>query len=293
MTIQEALTAARTQLVPCSTTPELDAEVLLATATGQNRELFYQHLTAPLAAGASVRFSSLLRRRQSGEPVAYLTGHKAFCGLDFFVDRRVLIPRPETELLIDEVLKKIPQGTTSIADIGTDSGCIAITLASNLPRVTVYATDVSQQALTVAKRNAKKHKVKITFLHGDLLTPLKDKKIDILVANLPYGWKLWKNNTAAETRGLQFEPEHALFTQGNGLFLYQRLFRQVAELAHQPKLIIGEFDPRQKNQLQNIVSVTLPDYTTIIKKDLAGHDRIALLQHRRQNSAKQTEDQRR
>ena len=166
-----------------------------------------------------------------------------------------------------------------LADIGTGSGCIAITLAKHLPRAKIYATDVTKKALTLAHQNAAVHRVskQINFKHGDLLKPLTKIKIDVLVANLPYGWLAWKNNTSAESQGLKFEPKQALFTQEQGLKLYRQLFEQLTARRQRPKLIFIEFDPRQTVKLKALSKKFLPRYKQKIKKDLAGLNRILTL----------------
>lgn len=288
MTIQELLKISFKQLEAKKiSTASLDAEVLLAFALNKPKEFLYSHPQSKVTKLQENKFLKLIKRRTQGEPVAYLRNTKEFYGLDFYVDKRVLIPRPETELLVEETLRfltvNLQPSTVSIADIGTGSGCIIISLAKilatgyRLPATSFYATDISKPALTVAKLNAKKHKVKIKFYQGNLLEPLKDKKINILIANLPYGWRVWKNNTSAETSSLKFEPQNALFTKENGLYLYRQLFKQLAKRGQKPKLIIGEFDPRQQIVLQNNIKKYLPQYRVEIKKDLAGLNRIVIL----------------
>ena len=211
------------------------------------------------------------------QPVEYVTGHAEFCGLDFLVNPSVLIPRLESEKIVHFAVDYINRQNLAhpaVADIGTGSGCIAITLAKFLPKAKIYATDICKKALGAASKNAKIYNVKINFIQGNLLEPLKNKKIDIVVANLPYGWKEWKNNSSTETSGLKFEPQKALFTKEGGLFLYLQLFSQLAKRKQKPKSIYGEFDPRQKKDLQKIIKKYLPEYKVKIKKDLAGRDRI-------------------
>src|SRR3989344_1694826 len=283
MTSRQALTWAYKKLQPKKIqTASLDAEVLLSFILDKPKEFIYTHPEKILRPLDLKKYQALIRRRAKGEPIAYLTNLKEFYGLMFYVDKRVLIPRPETELLIEAVLRQVNQNDKiTIADIGTGSGCIAITLKRHRPRAAVYATDTAKKALTVAKKNATRHKAKVTFFQGDLFMPLKGKKIDILVANLPYGWKRWKNNTSAETKGLKFEPPQALFTTNGGLYLYEKLFRQIVKLVTPPPLIIGEFDPRQKKQLLKKIRSIFPDYQMTIQKDLAGLDRILIIKKKR------------
>lgn len=278
----------------------LDAEILLAFVLEKPKEFLYTHPEYKLTATQIKKFKKLVNCRKEGEPVAYLTNHKEFYGLNFYVDKNVLIPRPETETLVEEIIKDNKNKKIVIADIGTGSGCIAIVLAKFLPKAKIYATDICKKALNVATGNAKKHNVKIDFIQGNLLEPLKNKKIDIVAANLPYGWKEWKNNTTAETVGLKFEPLLALFTEENGLYLYKKLFQQIRlRITHPafvphivglrrgkyslPVTIYLEFDPRQKDDFKKIAKEYLPQYRLRIKKDLAGRDRIAKMDARLPN----------
>ena len=250
------------------------------------KEFLFTYPEKVLTSQQIKKLNILISRRIKGEPIAYLRNKKEFYGLDFYVDKRVLIPRPETELLVDEVLKMFRAPSSefrAIADIGTGSGCIIITLAKNLSEIRhqksdirYYGVDISEAALAVAKKNAKKHKAKIKFYQGNLLEPLKDKNIDIIITNLPYGWKQWNNNTSAETSSLKFEPQNSLFTKEHGLYLYKRLFKQLAQKKQKPKLIFCEFDPRQRTDLQKIVKKYLPWAKVEIKKDLARLNRILI-----------------
>ncbi len=284
MTVQKTLVWAITKLRETSPSPSLDAEVLFSFTLKKQKEFLYTHSEYQLTKNQRKKLNNLINRRVKGEPIAYITNTKEFHGLDFFINKNVLIPRPETELLVEEVInktlrQKIKKTKFKIADIGTGSGCIIISIAKSckLKAISCYATDISKPALAVAKKNAKKHKVKIKFLYGNLLEPLKNKKIDIVVANLPYGWQQWKNNTSARTSGLKFEPQKALFAKENGLYLYYKFFEQIAKRRQKPELILGEFDPRQKIGMQKSIKKHLPQYCLEIKKDLAKLDRMFIL----------------
>jgi release factor glutamine methyltransferase len=248
------------------------------------KELLYSHPETKLTKQQLLEFQNLIARRSQGEPVAYLQKTKEFYGLNFFVDKRVLIPRPETELLVEEVLKIIQSKNykpKTVADIGTGSGCIIISLAKNVAAsrkrqaVSFHATDISKPALAVAKLNAKKHKVKIKFYHGDLFKPLKNKKIDIITANLPYLDNYYKSS---KNPGLKFEPKTALEGYQQGLAVYEKLFRQMAGLKPKPKIIICEFGPTQAKKMEKLIKKYLPQYRIIIKKDLAKLNRMAIIQ---------------
>ena len=214
----------------------LDAEILLSFVLKNPKEFIYAHPEDTISKIQDTRYKKYLLRRIKGEPVAYIIGHKEFYGLDFLVNKNVLIPRPKTELLVEEILKN--KNIKIIADIGTGSGCIAIALAKNNPKLKIYATDISARALEVAGQNAKFHKVKITFKKGNLLEPIKHIKLDALVANLPYlSKKIYQKNYSQ----LKFEPKLALLAGQGGLECYKKLFSQIRKLKHKPKYIYIEF----------------------------------------------------
>ena len=211
----------------------LDADILLSFVLKKSKEFLYTYPEKKLTKNQLAKFNQLINRRLKREPVAYLINRKEFYGLDFYVDKNVLIPRPLTESLVEQVIKEVGNKKATIADIGTGSGCIAIALKKHLPQATIYATDISPAALKVAKKNAKKHRVKIKFLKGDLLKPFLPsrkatrpgrvafKKIDIIIANLPY---LIKNQIKNE---LKYEPKTALL--GGDKYI-KELLRQVKKL---------------------------------------------------------------
>jgi release factor glutamine methyltransferase len=259
----------------------------------------------------------MIKRRQKGEPMAYILGYKDFMGLRFKVNKDVLIPRPETEELVEQVIKSVkllgyPVKKNSpsplfgqrggkgdvikILDVGTGSGCIAAAIAKQLQQVQIsnikyqiYASDISPKALAVAKHNAKTHQVKIKFIHSDLLSQIR-MKLDVIVANLPYlpsealakegGSNTWKNNTSTETVGLKFEPQQALFTKEYGLYYIRSLLEQIADQKQQPKIIFLEFDPRQKAELHRMIKRILPDTRTEFFKDLFGRWRFCQISRR-------------
>jgi release factor glutamine methyltransferase len=247
----------------------------------------------------------MIARRQKGEPVAYILGYKDFMGLRFKVNKDVLIPRPETEELVDrvlsatadlirnpnkQILKQVQNDDVKILDVGTGSGCIAVAIAKQLQQVQIsirqladkyqiYASDISPKALAVAKHNAKTHQVKIKFIHSDLLSQIR-MKLDVIVANLPYGWQAWKNNTSTETVGLKFEPQQALFTKEHGLYYIRSLLEQIAGQKQQPKSIFLEFDPRQKQELNRVIKKYLPDTRIEFFKDLFGRWRFCQISRR-------------
>jgi release factor glutamine methyltransferase len=166
-----------------------------------------------------------------------------------------------------------------ILDVGTGSGCIIVSLAKRTrPKQSFqfFASDVSLSALTVAKKNAKKHRVKVTFKRSDLLSGWKTQNFDVIIANLPYGWKAWKNNSSAETQGLRYEPKNALIAEDQGLALIKKLVDQIAGQKKRPILVALEFDPRQIKRIKNLAS-KLPGFRTEVLSDLSGKPRFAFL----------------
>lgn len=167
----------------------LEAEVMLMHVLGLGRAALYTRLEETLGPDYERELAQLIQRRLAHEPLAYITGRREFFGLDFHVAPGALIPRPETELLVEQALdiveRHFPRRDPVMADIGTGSGVIAITLARLLPRARIYATDISPQALEIAAVNSKRHGVQVELLEGDLLAPLPEP-VDIIVANLPY-----------------------------------------------------------------------------------------------------------
>lgn len=254
------------------TEPRLESELLLRHALATDRVSLYQDLSRGLSAAEERRFRCLLKRRQRGEPVAYILGRREFYGLDFEVDRRVLIPRPETELLVDRALAIARERSlTEIADIGTGSGAVAVALAANLPSATVYATDISDAALELARRNAEKHgvAVRIRCLAGDLLAPLP-RAVPLIVANLPYV-------TAAEISGgnlADFEPELALNGGADGLDVIGKLCRQLRARLRPGGCLLLEVGWRQGRRVAGLLQRNFPGAEVSIMPDLGGIDRI-------------------
>lgn len=193
-------------------TARLDAEVLLASVVGTNRSGLYARLHDPVD-GCAVRFRELVERRARREPLAYILGHKEFHSLDFIVDPAVLIPRPETEHLIDAVVAHLGDRPARICDVGTGSGCIAVTLARVLPRCRVVAADISRPALRVARQNARRNGVsdRVRFVAADLLRGFAGK-FDVIVSNPPY-----LRSTDARSPELDWEPQAALQAGASGL----------------------------------------------------------------------------
>lgn len=284
MSIDEALVWATLQLI-YSKTPILDAEVLLCHLLKKDKAWLYTHQFVILTRDRARKYQSLIFRRKKGEPVAYLTRQQEFYGLNFYVNKNVLIPRTETELLVEEVLKFLESGimnqelgkkTLSILDVGTGSGNIIISLIVNSKQLTVnskyYASDVSNQTLKVARKNAQKHKVQINFIKSDLFQNIaKNLKFDLIVANLPYLDPKWINSN------LKYEPKKALDGGKNGLKIIKQFLIQAKNYLAKNGAILFEIDPRQAKLTKKLVKNIFPKKKIKIDKDLTGLNRIVIV----------------
>ena len=211
--------------------PSLDAEVILSHLLDCKRIDLYVHPDKPTEGAIVMRYKEFIQRRSQRVPLQYITNHAEFMSLDFYVDERVLIPRPETELLVEAVIKRAQilfgENEIVIIDIGVGSGNIAITLAKKINKARIFAIDISPDALAVAKINAQRHQVmdKITFLCGDLFKPLEGYRIEsqanFIVSNPPYVSSDEFNNLQKEVR--DFEPYAALISGQDGLQMFKRI----------------------------------------------------------------------
>jgi release factor glutamine methyltransferase len=246
----------------------IEGEILLRYALGIDRTTFFASLNEELTPVQAELFLQLVDRRRLGEPSAYITGHREFFGLDFKVDQRVLIPRTETEMLVERAIDLCRRYKyAAIADIGTGSGCIAISLAKYLTGVHVYAVDISADALAVAAQNSALHNVqdKITFIEGDLLKPLPGL-VDIIVANLPYV----KNADIS----LKSEPELALDGGSEGLDKINGLCRQIPGKIKPGGGLLMEIGQGQAEAVKTMLHNVFPGGVVDIYKDLAGIERV-------------------
>ncbi len=336
---------------------QIDLEILVAEAIGKFREFVLASPNYELTEKEEIKLENFIKRRSKGEPIAYIVGHKEFYGLDFKVNKHTLIPRPETEMIVDEVLKseylsplchpgkqifspsqrrirksfvrdpELPQSSGSrisdfssvhtlqekstfrddilIIDIGTGSGNIIISIAKNIQlknQIKFFATDISSEALKIAKQNAKKHNVnkKIEFVYGDLLKVIRkdrsrtndfllahtsrkksifrdDIRSIIITANLPYLSAKIYNSTPKDVKN--FEPKSALYSAKAGLAHYEKLFKQIISLNTHNILatIIVEISPEQKIAMKELGKKYFPDAVITFQKDLAGKWRICTI----------------
>lgn len=216
MTIAEALHQATLHLAAFHDTARLDAETLLAFTLERNRSHLHAWPDRQLQPGQQAQFNALIERRAAGEPVAYLTGHREFWSMELEVTPATLIPRPETELLVELALQRIPADATwRILDLGTGSGAIALSIASERPTCRVIAIDRSTAALEVARRNAVAHSIRnVEFREGNWLEPLKGKIFNLIASNPPY---VASNDARLNTSEIRFEPLTALASGPDGL----------------------------------------------------------------------------
>lgn len=259
--------------------PRLTAEVLLAHTLGLTRAQLLARPEQPLSPEQQARYAALVNRAAAGEPLAYITGVREFHGLDFAVDARVLVPRPETELLVDLALQFLTTESTQSAekrvlDVGTGSGCIAVTIAVKHPAASVTATDISEEALAVARANAARHGVaqRIAFFRSDLLSSfhLLPASFDLIAANLPY-------IASAELRDLAVaghEPRLALDGGPDGLLWIRRLLVDAPRALKPGGLLLLEIGATQGAAATALVQAAFPQGRVTLHRDLAGLDRV-------------------
>lgn len=253
-----------------SGSPRLDAEVLLAHALAMRRLDLYLNFDRPLDEPQLGAYRSLVSRRGRGEPVAYLVGHKEFMGLDFEVTPDVLVPNPDTEVLVQRAvtIAREAERPLRVADVGTGSGCIAIAVAHYAPNAEVWATDVSREALGVAERNVARHHVadRVHLECGDLMRPLPGG-FDLVCANLPY--------VSSETRlpaEVAAQPERALYADHGGAALVARLLNEAPARLNAGGRVLAEIDPALSASMQDLAGRNFKAHK--VHRDLAGHERV-------------------
>lgn len=254
----------------------LQAELLLAHSLDISRSELLARLDESIAPDMAARYAANVARRAKHEPLAYIVGHTEFYGLDFVVDRRVLIPRHETETLVELALdaaRHTGRVTPAIVDVGTGSGALALTLAKNLAQARIVATDVSREALTVARTNAKRlHlETRVEFLQGDLLEPVVSP-FDLLVSNLPYIPSRRFDRLPHEVRA--FEPRAALDGGEDGLTVMRRLLQQIESRAARGAIAFLEISEEQGPSARELAQQTLPRASVALHQDLEGLDRV-------------------
>jgi release factor glutamine methyltransferase len=280
MKVKEILKWGHEKLIPTSESARLDAELLLAHVLNRPVTFLLAHDDEEIGFFPLRRYKKMIESRKDGMPVAYLTGHREFYGLDFEVNKSVMVPRPDTEILVDKVVDYIKSRRTAhgargtmLLDIGTGSACIPISILKNVPDIRAIATEISSSALRVAKRNIKKHKLKsrIELFDSDLLkhVPLEifEGKEVIVTANLPYIPKRFAVHPSTK-----FEPDIALYGGDDGLDIYKRLITQLQEI--KPRAIFFELFEFQAG----ILATKMKGYEIKFTESLTGEARVLMME---------------
>lgn len=294
MTIKEAYLQGRAHLTAASVAePAVEAEMLLRHVLRMDRARLYTHWDGPLAPEAWNHYQRLLEERGRGRPVHYIVGEREFMGLAFAVDERVMIPRPETEVLVEETIRflakeshqdqefrslfPVPRSRHFVVDVGTGSGCIAISIAYYVPDATVYATDISAAALELARHNMRRHGVddRVQFVEGDLLSPLPRAlagHVDAVVSNPPYVPASAAGALPREIR--DFEPQVALFAPGDGTAAHRLLIDAAPEWLRPGGRLTMEVGLGQAESVRAVLRADGRYANTRILRDGGGIDRV-------------------
>lgn len=278
MTISEILIQGAEMLVG-RPTPRLDAELVLGSMMGLTREQLFCSCDKQVAEAYSTRFFDFMEQVCAGKPVSYITRSKEFFGRNFYVDERVLIPRPETEMLIEEgseCAASLGLASPRILDLGCGSGCIGLSLALELPNSQVTLADISMDALEVTTMNAERLGLlgKVKIVESNLLSNLFDQEFDVIVTNLPYIGTKKYNDVSIDVD--TYEPSLALYAGDDGLVLYKKLFQQISSLSVMPRYLIGEFGFGQSGDIFSLLNTFFEHKSSSIRilPDLAGIDRV-------------------
>lgn len=272
VTVREILASARR----LAGTPETRLEIsqMLARAIGQSREWLIANDDRAIDEEARRRFDAMLERRCCGEPLAYILGSAGFYGREFEVNSHVLVPRPETEHLIDDLRASVDAaGATTHLDVGTGSGAIAVTIAAELKNARVDAVDISNEALEVARRNARANGVedRIAFFQGDLVEPVRERHYESIVANLPY---VPTADIAAYPDPVSYEPVLALDGGPDGLDLYRRLLANVPRMLRPGGIMYLEAAPPLMDGLVALARAAFPHGKVTVGKDYGERERF-------------------
>ncbi len=274
---QAAHTLARHRIPDAS----IEAEALIRHILQYDRARYFASLNDPLDGWQQARLDRLIERRVVGEPLAYIAGSREFYALDFIVNADTLIPRQETELLVDKALEWARgqrRSALTIADVGTGSGAIAVALAQSLPDANIYATDISAAALKVAAQNCRKHGVadRVALMRGDLLTPLP-RKVDAIVSNPPY---IATDLMPGLQREVQREPRIALDGGADGTGVIRRLIAQAAQRLNSGGLMLIEISPEQAADVAATAQAHFAGAAVSVAADMLGLARCVAVRAR-------------
>lgn len=270
--ISALLTQATERLRAVSDSARLDAELLLARAIDLPRSFLFAHADDELDTAAIARFTATLERRLGGEPMAYIAGGKEFWSMPLAVSPATLVPRPETELLVEQAINRLPRRAAArILDLGTGSGAIALAIARSRPLCEVVATDVSEDALAVARLNARHLMIaNVTFLQGDWTAPVRGQNFDIVVSNPPY---VASDDPALRT--LAHEPRSALVAGRDGLDAIRRIAAEVIDIVRPGGVLILEHGATQHQAVADILQ-SAGWHETRCVSDLSGWPRASI-----------------
>jgi release factor glutamine methyltransferase len=280
MTIHARVGAARMQLRAAGVSPvesDLDARLLAQHVLGWSTERFYTDANSAPPDGFAPHYDTLIARRVTREPLAYIVGHREFWGLDLEVNPAVLIPRPSTELIVEAILELFPlqQAPLKVADVCTGCGCVAVAIAHERSAAAIVATDISEQALAVARRNAVRHGVaeRISFRQGDLLAGI-DGTFDAILANPPY--VLDRARPALQPEVRDHEPSVALFGGADGMTLLNRLVHEAPSRLRSGGVLIVEFGLGQDVEIETLFAGSREFTLTGVRRDIQGIARTAI-----------------
>lgn len=257
----------------------LEPEILLSFVLKNSKEYVLAHPQKTVSKKQITQFKNIINQRKKGVPIAYIIKEKEFYGLNFYVDKNVLIPRPETEMMVELADNWIKlHNSKTIIDLGTGSGAIAISLKKLNPKAKIIAVDLSKKALKVALKNARKNKVKITFTKGNLLDPVIKQNPDVICANLPYLRDNYLKKLPKQiSQSLKYEPKMALAAGKDGLKIYCKLFGQIKKSGIKFNFLIIEIDNNQKKSAIVLAKKYFPNAKIEIKKDLAKLNRFLMV----------------
>lgn len=259
--------------------PRLDAEVLLGHLLEKSRLQLYLHFDMPVFQNDLTAFRELIKKRIARTPISYLTHHKEFMSLDFYIDERVLIPRPETEFIVETVLNSTNSHPQRILEIGTGSGIIAISLAVNMPESEIIATDISNDALAVAEKNRETHNCeeRITLIQGDLYEPIQSQdssKFNWIVSNPPYVASAENSNVSPDVH--KYEPHIALFAGNDGLDIIRRLIVEAPKFLLPEGQLILEIGDKQSEHVKELLAGQSEYKNYEMINDYSGIERVVV-----------------
>ncbi len=270
MKIKEMLEKVKQELESAHITDSAEAEWLVALTLDIKRSDVYALANKELTISQQKKIVAYLKKRKKHIPLAYIIGNAEFFGLSFFVNKDVLIPRPETEEVVSEALKQI-KPTSKVLDIGTGSGAIAVTVAKKKGAY-VTAVDISKRALKIARKNAKNNQVNVDFLQSNVFSALNNRKFDVIISNPPYISEKEYQSLMPEVK--DYEPKLALVTEDDGLKIYKQIIKDAPKYLNKNGKIVLEIGYNQGEAIKNLLKQDFKDIE--IKSDLQGNDRIAL-----------------